>query len=85
MPSETIDLRGHIIDSQILQRVLDQIIAAGADYVVEHFDLGHSKKDQSYARVRIESASPAKLHDVVELVDTMDAAARRVAELAAAK
>jgi lysine-ketoglutarate reductase/saccharopine dehydrogenase-like protein (TIGR00300 family) len=68
MPSETINLRGHIIDSQILQRVLDQIIATGADYVVEHFDLGHSRKDESYARVRIEAPTPAKLHDVVELV-----------------
>ena len=34
MASEIVELEGHIIDSLILAKVLDQILAAGADYRV---------------------------------------------------
>jgi len=68
MPSELIELTGHIVDSGTLQRVLDQAIAAGADYVVEEFRLGHNKKDESYARVRIDAPTPATLETVLELI-----------------
>ncbi|HYF50254.1 MAG TPA: TIGR00300 family protein [Planctomycetota bacterium] len=68
MPSESIELSGHIVDSGTLQRVLDQIIAAGADYVVEEFRLGHNKNDESFARVRIDTKDGGKLQEVLELV-----------------
>jgi len=68
MPSETVELRGHIIDSQTLPKVLDQIIAFGADYVIEKIQIGHSRKDASYARVRVDAPDAAILDQVLELI-----------------
>jgi len=68
MPSETIELRGHIIDTQILPKVLDQIITFGADYVIENITIGHSRRDQSYAKVRIDAPDDRTLHEVIELI-----------------
>lgn len=68
MPSETIELRGHIIDTQILPKVLDQIIAFGADYTIETIQIGHSRRDQSYAKVRIDAPDDRTLHEVIELI-----------------
>ena len=68
MPTETIELRGHIMDSHTLEKVLDQIMALGADYEIESFALGHKRGDESYARVRIEAPDRVKLEAVLELV-----------------
>lgn len=68
MLSETVELRGHIIDSQVLQRVLDQVMTLGGDYKIEKFDIGHSRGDKSFARVRIDAPTPAALHTILELI-----------------
>jgi len=68
MLSETVELRGHIIDSQVLQRVLDQVMTLGGDYKIEKIDIGHSRGDKSFARVRIDAPTPAALHTILELI-----------------
>jgi len=68
MPSETIELRGHIMDSHTLEKILDQIMAVGADYEIESFELGHKRRDESYARVRVEAQDRTLLERVLELV-----------------
>src|ERR1700759_2195330 len=68
MLSETVELRGHIIDSQVLQRVLDQVMALGGDYKIEKIDIGHSRGDKSFARVRVDAPTPAILHVILELI-----------------
>lgn len=68
MPSETVELRGHIIDSQILQSVLDQIMTMGGDYKIEAFEFGHSRNDESYARLRVDARTPALLQSILELI-----------------
>lgn len=49
--SETIQIEGHIIDSEILPRVLDEIVEAGADYEVVEFRIGKTHHDPSFARI----------------------------------
>jgi lysine-ketoglutarate reductase/saccharopine dehydrogenase-like protein (TIGR00300 family) len=68
MQSETVELRGHIIDSAVLPRVLDQIMALGADYVIEEIQIGHSQRDPSYAKVRIDAPDNRTLDAVLELI-----------------
>ena len=68
MPSEIVELRGHIIDSQILPKVLDQIMVFGADYAIESIQIGHSQRDASHARVRIDAPDEATLQSVLEHV-----------------
>lgn len=66
--SETVELRGHIIDSQVLPKILDQIMALGADYSIEAIEIGHSRRDESYAKVRIEAPEARTLHKILELI-----------------
>jgi lysine-ketoglutarate reductase/saccharopine dehydrogenase-like protein (TIGR00300 family) len=51
--TETVEIRGHLMDSGILARVLDDVIDYGGDYVIERFDLGHDHDDESHARMRV--------------------------------
>ena len=53
MESEIVEIRGHIIDSLILPRVLDEIVASGADYRIATFDIGKTHDDPSYARIEL--------------------------------
>ena len=52
-PSETVEITGHLMDSGILSRVLEDIREYGGDWVVDRFDLGHEKDDVSYARITV--------------------------------
>ena len=56
MASEIVEIEGHIIDSLILAKVLDQILAAGADYRVLDVEIGRTSVDVS--RVSIEVTAP---------------------------
>jgi lysine-ketoglutarate reductase/saccharopine dehydrogenase-like protein (TIGR00300 family) len=51
--SEVIELEGHIIDSLTLARVLDTIVAAGADYRMLDVDIGRTNADTSRARIEV--------------------------------
>jgi len=53
--SETreIELDGHIIDSGIMEHVLDSILDMGGDFEIVEFTVGKKKTDTSYARVLI--------------------------------
>lgn len=53
MASETIELRGHIIDSLILPKVLDQILTQGATFKISEITIGQNRIDQSFARIEV--------------------------------
>jgi len=65
MPSETVELRGHIIDSLILPKVLDGILTRGANFKIAEIRIGQSRVDQSYARIEVSAASDAMLGDIL--------------------
>jgi lysine-ketoglutarate reductase/saccharopine dehydrogenase-like protein (TIGR00300 family) len=78
--TEAIEIRGHIIDSLILPRVLDEIVEAGADYRMARFEVGKSHDDPSFARIEITAEREVldrllgRLADLgAELPDTGDA------------
>jgi len=50
---EEIVLRGHIIDSLILPRTFDIIMDLGGDFKVEEIQVGRSKVEPSFARMKI--------------------------------
>ena len=47
--SATLELEGHIIDSLLLAKVLDEILAAGADYDLVEVVIGKARRDHSRA------------------------------------
>ena len=53
MPSELIELSGHIIDSWTLPRAWDLIMDRGGNFDVEKIRIGVNKNDPSYARLKI--------------------------------
>ena len=55
MPSETIELSGHIIDSWALPRAWDVIMDRGGNFAVEEMRVGISKTETSYTRLRIDA------------------------------
>ena len=65
MFSETVELRGHIIDSLILPKVLDEILTRGAEFTIAEIRIGQNRVDQSYARIDVSSASNDALGDLL--------------------
>jgi len=51
--SETVEISGHLMDSGILSRVLDDIREYGGDYVIDRFDVGHDSQDPSHAMITV--------------------------------
>jgi lysine-ketoglutarate reductase/saccharopine dehydrogenase-like protein (TIGR00300 family) len=49
--SETLETRGHLMDSGILARVLDDVVSYGGDYRIDRLDVGPAHEDESYARL----------------------------------
>ena len=65
MVSETIELRGHIIDSLILPKVLDQILTHGANFKITEIDIGKKRADQSFARIEVSTETGEALDDLI--------------------
>jgi lysine-ketoglutarate reductase/saccharopine dehydrogenase-like protein (TIGR00300 family) len=51
--SETVELTGHLVDSGLLSRILDDIGEYGGDFSIDRFDVGHRAADQSYAEITV--------------------------------
>jgi len=65
MFSETIELRGHIIDSLILPKVLDEILRAGGNFKIREIKIGERRADQSYARIEVSGPTHETLDELV--------------------
>src|SRR5438046_1660186 len=65
MSSETIELRGHIIDSLILPKVLDQILTRGANFKIAEIKIGQKRADQSFARIEVSAATREELDELI--------------------
>jgi lysine-ketoglutarate reductase/saccharopine dehydrogenase-like protein (TIGR00300 family) len=70
-PSEThlaveeVEVRGHIIDSLILPKVLDTITAAGGSFRIKNVTIGQARKDPSYAAIEVRAASDEALQEIL--------------------
>src|SRR5256714_13852989 len=65
MFSETIELRGHIIDSLILPKVLDQILTRGANFKITDIKIGKRGADQSFARIEVSAPTSEALDELI--------------------
>src|SRR5213595_309991 len=65
MFSETIELRGHIIDSLILPKVLDQILTHGANFKIGEIKIGEQRADQSFARIEVSAETSEALDELM--------------------
>ena len=68
--SETVEITGHLMDSGILSRILDDIRDYGGDYVIEKFDVGHEAYDRSSARITVKAEDDASLQRLLMRLQT---------------
>src|SRR5271155_3574239 len=65
---EEVELQGHIIDSLLLPKVLDEILTHGGSYALKDIRVGQSQNDPSYARIEVRAPSAANLQDILGAV-----------------
>ncbi len=65
MISEEITLEGHIIDSLILSKVLDEILAFGGDFRLLDVHIGQDRNDRSSATIEVRAADPTSLAELM--------------------
>jgi len=68
MVTEVITLEGHIIDSNLLARVLDEILAAGGEFEILEIHIGRSRDDRSHALIELRTESVEGMQKVLARV-----------------
>jgi lysine-ketoglutarate reductase/saccharopine dehydrogenase-like protein (TIGR00300 family) len=68
MPSESVILEGHIIDTRLLPAVLDEILAHNGTFEIADLKVGVKPEDTSFAKIRITAATEEELADLIDRV-----------------
>jgi lysine-ketoglutarate reductase/saccharopine dehydrogenase-like protein (TIGR00300 family) len=63
---EEVELEGHIIDSLILPKILDEILTHGGSYELKEIRIGQRQADPSYARIEVRAPTEAVLEEILE-------------------
>lgn len=66
--TEEVELSGHIIDSLILPKVLDEITALEGDYELKHVRIGHGRRDPSVARLVVKARTEDELERILTAI-----------------
>lgn len=64
-PVEDVEVRGHIIDSLILPKVLDQITTLGGQFRIKHISIGQERTDPSAALIEVRAGSEPELQAIL--------------------
>jgi len=62
---EDVEVRGHIIDSLILPKILDCIMSSGATFRFKEINIGQARTDPSYARIEIRTEDLSLLNRIL--------------------
>jgi hypothetical protein len=73
MASELVRVSGHIIDSLILPKILDEIMDLNGTFEIMRLEVGTRKADPSVAQLRISAASPARLAVILKRLSRLGA------------
>ena len=68
--SETVEITGHLMDSGVLARVLDDVLDYGGDYTIDRLDVGKTHEDESHARITVVSPSDEDLQRLLMRLQT---------------
>ena len=68
--SQIIRMEGHLLDSGLVNKALDTIVAGGGSFQVMSFDLGKQRQDSSRAEVKVSAPDDSVMNDIMgQLVD----------------
>ncbi|WP_435019541.1 TIGR00300 family protein [Tundrisphaera sp. TA3] len=63
--NEEVEVRGHIVDSLLLPKILDRILQMGGTFEIRECRIGSRRVDPSYARILVRAATPAALDEIL--------------------
>lgn len=63
--TEEVEVRGHIIDSLILPKILDLITSSGGSFRIKRINIGQGRHDPSQALVEVRAADEERLAAIV--------------------
>jgi lysine-ketoglutarate reductase/saccharopine dehydrogenase-like protein (TIGR00300 family) len=73
MARETVVLEGHIIDSLLLAKALDAVVAAGADYRMVEVQVGRTQTDASRAVIELTAGDDEAMEALLETLQVLGA------------
>jgi lysine-ketoglutarate reductase/saccharopine dehydrogenase-like protein (TIGR00300 family) len=65
---EEVEIQGHIIDSLLLPKVLDEILTHGGSFALKDIRIGQSQTDTSFARIEVRAPTAATLREVLDAI-----------------
>ena len=65
---EDVELAGHIIDSLLLPKVLDEITGLGGEYQSHEIRIGHNRNDPSYVRLTVSAPTEPCLEKILTAI-----------------
>ena len=66
--TEDVEVRGHIIDSLILPKILDIITSGGGSFRIKNISIGQARTDPSHALVTIGADSEEQLNELLSSI-----------------
>src|SRR5437870_727978 len=79
--SEIVELRGHIIDSYALPRIMDEVMDRGGEFVIHEIQVGRRKDEPSYARIQISAPNQELLHLLLDRAQRIGAMPEEVEQV----
>lgn len=67
-PYEDVRVEGHLIDSLIVSRIMDDVVALEGEFETLRFDVGRTNEDPSTAILRIKGDDAAHLEELLKVV-----------------
>lgn len=71
---EEVELQGHIVDSLLLPKVLDEILTHGGSYVLKDIQVGQRQEDPSSAKIEVRAKDAETLRDILNVIHDHGAA-----------
>jgi lysine-ketoglutarate reductase/saccharopine dehydrogenase-like protein (TIGR00300 family) len=65
---EEVEIHGHIIDSLLLPKVLDEILTRGGSYAIKDIRIGQRQEDPSHARIEVRAPTAERLREVLDAI-----------------
>jgi lysine-ketoglutarate reductase/saccharopine dehydrogenase-like protein (TIGR00300 family) len=65
---EDVELHGHIIDSLLLPKVLDEILTRGGTFTIKEIKLGQQQVDPSHAKLEVRAATAQQLDEILDAI-----------------
>jgi lysine-ketoglutarate reductase/saccharopine dehydrogenase-like protein (TIGR00300 family) len=62
---EEVEVRGHIVDSLLLPKILDRILQMGGTFEIRDCRIGSRRVDPSYARIAVKAGTPTAIETIV--------------------